>query len=437
MADRTALNAKINADIQGSQANPLTTARHRGVLLQMSADTFNKDSDTTAQITEDSTKRFVSADSVLDVLVAALQINGAAGSRTGDVLNFTIQTGGASFDVTANYNPTGNWNFQTGKLKINNVNVATISDIQTLQTAINSLSIPSNTDGLREGNTNLYFTAARARAAAPPETAQTIAALADNDESNVDVSVRNGLLVFNYEGTGPTPARIPSITQFSIEGLDPNNPPAAGSEIGGSRSITYNVNDADQVSGNLEVSLQVGSGQDTIIDNTIAPNANSQSVNFPGRNAAAGTTYTYTLSGEDMAGNEFERSFSVTIAQAHENAYFGVISTDDGSEPRWASFTPLPTGEQVVDVQSETYDFNTRTSTNAHGIPTPVGAYFYIMVPSDREPTSIFDIAEAIRNFTHRENARTISGQSYSVYFVHNQSTRASDADYRVRRTST
>ena len=59
------------------------------------------------------------------------------------------------------------------------------------------LGIPGDTDDLSEGSTNLYFTDARALAAAPAETSATILALVDTANSNITVTNVNNQLRLN------------------------------------------------------------------------------------------------------------------------------------------------------------------------------------------------------------------------------------------------
>ena len=223
-------------------------------------------------------------------------------------------------------------------------------------------------------------------------------------------------------GPQPTPFEAPSISDFSISGLDPNNPPAAGSALGGQRTVSFTVQHPENVSGNLTLSQQTGSAAASNVSTTIDPEDadGSVSITFPTLAAAAGTTYTYRLFGTDTENNTFERSFTIMIAAAHELAYFGAYDGPD--EPTWATAT-LPTGDQVVDVQDENYTFETDIGGDSdHGIRANGNGYFYIMVPSNREPTAITGPAGNVLNrFTRRPMARTIGTQNYTVFFQHNQ----------------
>ena len=226
-------------------------------------------------------------------------------------------------------------------------------------------------------------------------------------------------------GPTPTPFEAPSISDFSLSGWDPDNPPAAGTALSGARTVSFTVQHPENVNGDLTLSVQTGSAAAVNVVTNIDPEDadGSVSVNITSTqvgNAAAGETYTARLFGTDTEGNTFEREFSITIAAAHELAYFGAYDGPD--EPTWATAT-LPTGDQVVDVQDENYTFETDIGGDSdHGIRANGNGYFYIMVPSNREPTAITGPAGNVLNrFTRRPMARTIGTQNYTVFFQHNQ----------------
>ena len=58
-------------------------------------------------------------------------------------------------------------------------------------------------------------------------------------------------------GTTPTFA-APMITGFTVSGIDPANPPLAGTALGGNRVITRMVSNSGNVQGNLELFFQTG-----------------------------------------------------------------------------------------------------------------------------------------------------------------------------------
>ena len=92
----------------------------------------------------------------------------------------------------------------------------------------------------------------------------------------------------------PTPPANPvAITAFTISGLDPANPPAAGAALGGNRNINFTIENAGNVNGNLTLSLAVGNAAAVDLFNDIDPEDADGVVakNFPARAAVAGETY--------------------------------------------------------------------------------------------------------------------------------------------------
>ena len=467
MTKRTAtvITTNVNRDIVENQTFDITATKLKNILIDIIDSVLFTQGLTTDAIDEGATNRYATLDAILDVLVPAITISGGGtATRNGDQLVITLPaSGGGTFDLTANYDPTGTWNFEVNKLKVNNVNVATATDITGLQNMINALNIPANTDQLPEGNSNEYFTSSRARQAAPAETEATIRALIDATESNVNATQStndgtkialntqqykagtgigfgqrdaDGLIPINVTGTPSTPQ--PRITAFSIDGFDPANPPVAGASLGGNRTARFTIENAAQVQGNMTIGLQIGDGLESDVDSNVDPNDSDgvHIVNFARLTASAGQRYTYRLFGDDLDGDEFSRSFTIQIAAAHEQAYFGTFSTADNSVPRWSTVT-LPTGEQVVDVQNENYSFMTRTSAMTHGLLLQPNHYLGIFVPTNREPTSIMDIAEALNAFTRVADARTIGNQNYLVFYQQNRGTRASNQLFTVSRRTT
>ena len=92
-------------------------------------------------------------------------------------------------------------------------NLATAQSVTNLMNALNALSIPATTDDLAEGVNNLYFTAAKALAAAPAETAATLLPLFNNavidntDPDNPKVTINTTPLpdsVIQFKGVWAT-----------------------------------------------------------------------------------------------------------------------------------------------------------------------------------------------------------------------------------------
>ena len=239
----------------------------------------------------------------------------------------------------------------------------------------------------------------------------------DNDDSK-RATVGELKKLFMSATTPPTPTyQAPAITSMSISGLDQNNPPVAGTNIGGDRTLTYAVSNPQNVQGNLTLTFFNGSSSETVTTG-VSATATTQAINITDTNFVDGTTYRFTLSGTDTQGNSLSRSITLRRAGAGEFLYFGASDNTN-----WSSLV-LPTGEQRVDVSSSRTMFETVTTAMPTGIRTNNGQYFYILAPSNREPTSLVHpiAGESITEFTKTEDVRTISGQSYNVFFFQNNS---------------
>ena len=236
-----------------------------------------------------------------------------------------------------------------------------------------------------------------------------------------DNGIDNWMVVDDFNTIQPpAPAYdSPRITSFSMRGFTP--PVPQGMAFNGSQTIDYVVENPGNVStANLTLSLKRGSSTAQNIATNIDPNNTSATFTVSGQAATtSGTTYQLRLFGTDTQGNTFENIETFTVASQHEQAYFGSFSGP--SEPSWGSVA-LPTN--TYDVQTRPYSFRTDINDGiGHGTPVNNGDYFGILIPQNREPTSIQGaFGEAITTFTKRQGVRTISGQAYTVYFRPNNS---------------
>ena len=219
----------------------------------------------------------------------------------------------------------------------------------------------------------------------------------------------------------------PVLSNLAITGIDPNNPPLAGSAISGQRTISANLTNPQNVAGNMTLTLQRDAGQVVTIDNAIPASADiSEGFAFPNAlgNFVAGSTYTFELSGTDTQnpGVAFSTSYQITIASSHEIIYYGSSNNNAFSTIDLAGLTQ-------VDAQNSGTTFNI-----AQQVPNL--NWLIILTPTDRDIVSAINPLgqDEIGRFTTTNNVRQIGGTQYNAHFRQNQS--GVDGSYRLQLTT-
>ena len=221
----------------------------------------------------------------------------------------------------------------------------------------------------------------------------------------------------------PTPTyTAPTISTYSIGGLDPANMPAAGSNLGGSRVVSYTITNSQNVQGNLEIDYRVGTGQWTPIAITIDPGQTSATIDFGTITAQAGQTYQFRLTGIDTQGNAITPSIlSITVASARpqDNVYLNYQDVSDitgtTAAARAAQFSTTGATTAVFSAQPQTLNVPTITDANSTG---------YVMYAQRNSDPNVTNISisglNSTGNFERVPNAVTIGGVQYDVWISTN-----------------
>lgn len=197
----------------------------------------------------------------------------------------------------------------------------------------------------------------------------------------------------------------PAITALSISGLTDFTPPI-GTELGGSRTLTFTVTNQSNVQGTLEFVWE-GSTIATGID----PAAGTAAVTIPSTVTVAANNYLGRLQGTNTRGDSFNRDVTFRSPQDDELAYYGTRATDD-----FATVDVSTLSQANVNVTGSTYNINL-SATNTH--------FLGILSPNDRDPVSIVDTVlgtSALADFTATLAVRTIGARSYNLLTLQNNS---------------
>lgn len=212
----------------------------------------------------------------------------------------------------------------------------------------------------------------------------------------------------------------PSITGFSIAGLNP-----ASGDLAGTYSISYHVSNSQNVAGNVtfQYSIDSGTTYTDVVDN-LSPTATTASVTLASIPIAAGASVLFRLILTDTqtpAQTHTSNIFRVTRALPTETAYFGSQNSNSFAGYSTAS------ASGSADVSATSGRFHAMAAT-------PQTHWFYILMPSNR-PISELQGAlgvDELDQLTTINNAVTLNGQVYTAYVIQNNGLLTLTPQYEV-----